>query len=99
VRYFPTFILIVESVLSFYKYFYPRSFFGPNILDIILGLVFLVLAFFVYKNNQNRVSQWVVIILSLFLGPGGFIGFGAIAALLLAISFIVVSKKSKSTTN
>lgn len=94
-KYFPTFIVVGEALLSFYKYLEPRGFFGPSVLDIILGFVFLTMAYVVYKKPQNRILQWAVILLSLLLGPGGFIGLGGLSALLLAIYFMLLARKSK----
>lgn len=93
-QYAPAFFLIAEAGLSFYKYFAPRSYFGPSVLDLVLGAIFVLLSFAVYKNVKNRVLQWATIIISLIFGPGGFIGFGGLFALALAVSFVVLSKKA-----
>jgi hypothetical protein len=95
-QYIPVFFLIAEAALSFYKYLAPSGYFGPSVLDLILGVIFVILAFAAYKNAKNKLLQWAAIIISLLLGPGGFIGFGGLFALLLAFSFVVLSKKAKS---
>jgi len=92
VRYIPSVILIIESILSFYKYFSPRSYFGPNVADLIFGLVFVILAFVMNRKSNSRVLQWLVVFISLLFGPGGPIGFGGLLALVLAASFILLSK-------
>lgn len=93
-KYLPSLFLLSEAGLSFYQYFAPRSYFGPSVLDIIIGTVFAILSFATYKNSQNRFIQWAAIIISLLFGPGGFIGFGGLFALALTISFVVLSKKA-----
>lgn len=70
---------------------------GPSFFDLILGAVFLVLGIISFKKYQNRLFQWVVIIFSMIMGPGGFIGIGGLSALLLAIYFIFLSKNLKKT--
>lgn len=92
--YIPVILLLSEAALFFYKYFVPNSFRWPSKLDLIYGAIFLVLAFAVHKNTKKKVIQWVAIIASLILGPGGFIGFGGIFAIALAVSFVVLSKKA-----
>lgn len=96
-NYIPSIILFIESVLSFYTFLAPRGFSGPNPSSLILGFVFLITAVVgLNKKYQNRLFQWVVILFSLIMGPGGFIGYGGLSALLLAIFFAVTSKKSKT---
>ncbi len=96
-QYIPSALLLIESILSFYKYFSPKSLFGPSFLDLIFGVIFIFFAYIIFKNPKNRAWQWAVIIISLLLGPGGFIGFGGLIALGLAISFILISKQSVSS--
>lgn len=92
----PIFLLSIEGVLSFYKYVRPVGLFGPNILDIIIGFIFISLAvlYFYFEGVKLRVLQWMIILFSLIFGPGGFIGLGGVFALLLAIAFTFTSKKN-----
>ena len=93
-RYIPILLLIAESGLSFYTYFSPRNYYGTSVFHLILGAIFVLLAFAMYKNVKNKIVQWAAIIISLLFGPGGFIGFGGLFALALAASFMLLPKKA-----
>jgi hypothetical protein len=88
-------LLFIESALYFYMFLFPRGYLGQNPLELILGFIFLVLGVVGIKKYQNRLFKWFVILFSLLLGPGGFIGIGGLCALLLAIYFIILSKNRK----
>lgn len=95
-NYIPSAVLFIESVLSIYLFLVPRVFSDSSPLSIILGLIFLIAAVIgLNKKYQNRLFQWVTIIFSLIMGPGGFIGVGGISALVLAVVYIILSKKQK----
>lgn len=89
-------ILAIEGVLFIYGYFNVRSISGSSVLDLVLAAVFLALGFFALKKFQNRIFQWITIIMSLIMGPGGYIGIGGLAALLLAVFYMLSSGRSKS---
>ena len=93
----PSVILFAESALTLYIFIFPSSYSEKSYVTLILCLILLILGVVGLKKHQNRLFQWLSIIFSVILGPGGFIGAGGISGLLLAITFIVLSKKSKQS--
>src|SRR3989344_6937648 len=86
-------LLIIQGILPIYGIFFTFSVYKNIPVLAIEGAIFFILAFFSYIKFHNRFVQWIAIIYSLIKGFGGFLGFGWIFAIILAVLYIIGRKK------
>ena len=88
-------LLIIQGILPIYGIFFTFSIYKNIPVLSIEGAIFFILAFFSYIKFHNRFVQWIAIIYSLIKGFGGFLGFGWIFAIILAVLYILGGKKKE----
>lgn len=93
-NYIAPLVLLIEALMSIF----PHGIFKAGSLNLIFFTTFLILAVTVFKKPHNKIIQWIAIIISLIFGAGGFLGYGGIFAIVLAIIFFIQSRKTKTNS-
>ncbi len=93
-NYIAPLVLLIEALMSIF----PHGIFRAGLYNLIFFSTFFILAVTVFKKAHNKIIQWLAIIISLLFGAGGFLGYGGLFAIALAIIFFIQSRKAKTNS-